>query len=77
MKTRFYVLKFQPEKNRVFTLIESLGICDSLNEARKLIPSNFQVVPFSEMGKVGEHIMISNLEKPKDESDILEYYEQE
>jgi hypothetical protein len=75
MKTRFYVSKFRPEMFGVFTETELFGITENLNEAHKLVPLNYQRMPFNEMGKCVEHIMISNREKFENEDDILEYYE--
>jgi hypothetical protein len=75
MKTRFYVSKFRPEMFGVFTETELYGITENLIEARKLVPINYQRMPFDEMGKSVEHIMISNREKLENEEDILEYYE--
>lgn len=75
MKNRFYVSKFRSEKFGVFTETELLGIKDNLEEAHNLIPLGYQRIPFNEMGKDVDHIMISNREKLKNENDILEYYE--
>lgn len=75
METRFYVSKFQRDKNGVDTQIERLGIFDNLKDARHVIPSNYQIVLRSELDEMSEHIMISNLEEPKIENSILEYYQ--
>jgi len=75
MKNAFYVSTFRPNGFGVFTETELIDVKNNLEDARSSIPLGYQRIPFNEMGRNVEHIMISNLEKLKNESDILEYYQ--